>query len=113
MTEAATGSSISPRLLQNYFATLVNRFFKILPIRESEEVSLSVYLRSLQVELLGCRDFIPELEDNPSFLTLLSVLQFLYENPKCDVKEVKREVFRAINICNKLKLIVVEEALNE
>ena len=36
------------------------------------------------------------------FLTLLSILQYLINYPKCLVKVVKREVFRAISICKKI-----------
>ena len=37
-------------ILNNYLRNLVNLFFKILPIRESEEPSLVAYMTSLQAE---------------------------------------------------------------
>ena len=40
-------------VLSNYLRNLVNLFFKILPIRESEEPSLTSYMVSLQTELIG------------------------------------------------------------
>lgn len=94
---------VSEKLLQNYFQSLVNRFFKILPIRESGEETLIVYMRSLQCELLGCKGLLPILNENSQFLTLASILQYLIDTPDCPVKDVKREVFRAIHICNHLK----------
>ena len=36
-------------------------------------------------------------------MTLISILQYLIDTPDCPVQDVKREVFRAISICNKLK----------
>lgn len=103
MIETTAGVPIDKEILRNYFKTLVNQFFKILPIREENEGSLTVYLQSLQVELLGCKNLITIIQHDSSFLTLLSILQFLIDNPDCTVREVKREVFKAISICNKLQ----------
>lgn len=103
------GLPIDGKLLHNYFRTLVNHFFKIIPIRENEEESLGTYIHSLQLELFGCIDLIPELQTNSFYLSLLSILQYLGGNPECDIRIVRREVFRAISICNKLKAIYSEE----
>lgn len=90
-------------LLKNYISSLVNHFFKILPIRENGESSLDTYMRSLQAELLGCAELIQAIHDDALFVTLISILQYLIDTPDCPVPVVKREVFRAISICNKLK----------
>lgn len=102
-TDTIVGISIDPEVLRNYFKRLVNHFFKILPMRENNEESLVTYMQSLQLELLGCRNFIKTLNDDPNYLTILSILQYLIDNPGCSVTQVKREVFRAISICNKLQ----------
>lgn len=103
MIETVVGEPMSDEMLCSYFKFLVNRFFKILPIRESGEKTLPTYVKSLQAELLGCKEFIIRLNNDSSVLTLLSILQFFVDNPECPVEDVKREVFRAINICNKLQ----------
>jgi len=103
MQETAAGVQIESALLNNYFKYLVNQFFKILPMRENEDESLQVYLKSLQTELLGCNEFVCAFKDNASYLTLLSLLQYMIERPDCPVLTVRREVFRAISICNKMK----------
>lgn len=103
MVETTAGMPIDTKVLSNYFRILVNHFFKILPIREQSEESLTIYMKSLQAELLGCRGLVSALEYDAAYLTLLSILQYLIDNPECTVKEVKREVFRAISICNQLK----------
>lgn len=103
MIETRTGQSIDQEVLHNYFRNLVNLFFKILPIREANEKSLTTYMQSLQAELLGCKSLISAIQNDASYLTLLAILQYLIDNPDCSIKEVKREVFRAISICNKLK----------
>lgn len=94
---------IDSEVLYNYLQNLVNLFFKILPIREQNEESLIIYMQSLRAELLGCGGLVCAIQNDASYLTLLSILQYLIDTPECTVREVKREVFRAISICNKLK----------
>lgn len=103
MIETTAGMPIDSAVLHNYFRTLVNHFFKILPIREQNEESLTTYMQSLQAELLGAKGLVSAIQNDASYLTLLSILQYLIDHPECSVREVKREVFHAISICNKLK----------
>ncbi|MCQ2770658.1 MAG: hypothetical protein MJ236_02530 [Clostridia bacterium] len=94
---------MNTEIIHNYFKSLVDSFFKILPMRESDEGSLKMYIKSLQRELIGCKTFIVELQNDPLFLRLLSILQFFIDNPDEEIPVVKSEVFKAISICNKLK----------
>lgn len=96
------GYVIPPRLLRNYFRYLVNRFFKILPMKENGEDTLCVYLDSFKAELIGFEGLLQEMQRTPEFITLLSILQYFIDNPDCDVQTVKREVFRAIGICGNI-----------
>lgn len=105
MVETTASMPIDAEILHKYFKNLVNHFFKILPMREENEESLITYMQSLQAELLGCKGLISAIQNDASYLTLLSILQYLIDNPECTVREVKREVFRAISICNKLQAI--------
>ena len=103
MIDTVTGVSIDPKVLHNYFHNLVNQFFKILPMREQNEESLTTYMKSLQAELLGWKNLVVAIQYDPAYLVLLAILQYLIDEPGCSVRVVKREVFRAISICNKLK----------
>lgn len=94
---------VPDELVTNYFKNLVNAFFKILPIREDGEKTLPIYIKSLQYEILGCKSLLIELHNNSNIMSLVSILQYLYDHPECSVQEVKREVFRAISICNRLE----------
>lgn len=111
MINTSAGAPITSELLRNYFKSLVNQFFKILPMRENGEDSLQTYMQSLQVELIGCQELLGNLKNDASYLTLLSILQYLIDNKDCTVREVKREVFKCISICNKLKAQCMEEVL--
>lgn len=94
---------INSELINNYFSSLVNCFFKLLPIRESEEKTLAVYAESLQSELLGAGAIIQGVNNDSGYLSLIAILQHIIDEPDYPIPKVKREVFKAISICNRLK----------
>lgn len=96
------GYNIPPEMVEKYLGGLVNQFFKILPIKESGEPSLNEFMRSLQVELLGHKSLMRYLKNDSMYMTLLSILEYLIKN-NCETHVVKREVFKAISICKKLR----------
>ena len=91
------------KLVKNYCDDLVNKFYKILPMRENKEETLQVYMESLMFELVGARNVVYALQNNSAYLSLISILQSLIDDPENELHVVKREVFHAISICNKLK----------
>lgn len=96
-------TEVNEELVKNYFRQLVNSIFKILPMKENGEESLTVYIKSLQSEVVGFNNLVEGIRDNAEFLQLLSILQYQVDNPTCSVDETRREVFKAIAIANKLK----------
>lgn len=103
--ETTNGIYMDAEILSNYLYRLVNLFFKILPIRESGEASVGTYMKSLQAELLGCKELIQALHEDAMFLSLIAILQFLIDHQDSTPAVYKREVFKAISICNKLKSV--------
>lgn len=106
MTDTVVGVQIDSEHLLSYFGSLVNKFFKILPMREEGEKSLAEYIRSFQRELVGCGEFIPVVKDDGTFVEILCILQYLADNinnQECDFKNIRREVFHAISLCNKMQ----------
>ncbi len=103
MTGANWSGQPDGRMIQNYFKSLVNMFFKILPLKEEGDPSIDLYMKSLQRELLGCAAMSQMLDYDPQLFSLTAILQYLIDHPDCPVREVRREVFRAISICNKLR----------
>lgn len=103
-----SGTPVDADAVINYIESLINRFFKILPIKENNEETLGVYIESLQLEMLGCKNLIPVLSKNGDYFSLLSILQYLIDNPDTPTRVVKREVFKAISICTKLKSRLTE-----
>lgn len=89
-------------MVSNYMNALVNRFYKILPIKESGEDTLTRYLESLQREMIGLRDLITFIKDDDRYLTLLAMAQYFIDHD-ADVATVRTDVFRAISILKKLQ----------
>ena len=99
----AIGISIDAQVFANYMRGLVNSFFKILPLKEEGEASLVSYMKSLQAELLGCTELVIAVKHDALFIKLPFILQHLIDHPESPVYTYKREVFKAISICNNLK----------
>ena len=96
------GTNLSPRLTSNYFLWMINQFYKILPLRESNSQTLQKYICSLQHELLGCGSFVPMLSEDERFMSLLSILEYLRDQNE-ELTIVRSEVFKAISIIKKLQ----------
>lgn len=89
-------------LLAHYFKKMVDRVFKILPLKQDGEDTLQSYLDSLLTELLGV-DILTSLSTEPYYASLLGTIAYLNKNINdCDCAKVKKEVFGAIKICNAL-----------
>ena len=86
----------------NYLKFLIGSVYKILPIQENDPDTLLSYLESLKIELVGNSELIEKVRYDANFLRLLGTIQYLISN-ECDHKILKREVFKAINIIQKLQ----------
>ena len=85
-----------------YFEFLINKTYKILPLKEENSDTLKSYLESYQRELIWNMDLIPLLVDEPRFITVLNTMQFLISEEYSD-KVCKREVFKCIHILEAIK----------
>lgn len=108
--ETVRGVEIDGAVVNNYFRTLVNLFFKVLPIWESGDGSVMTYMETLQDEILGCRSMIAALNYDGRFLSLASILQDLIDHPEYEHNKVRKTVFDAITLCNRLRSSYFEEA---
>ncbi len=81
----------------NYFKFLINKTYKILPLKEKNSETLKSYLESFLRELIGNKDLVPFLVNEPKFITVLNTMQYL-ASEEYTVKECRSEVFKCINI---------------
>ena len=94
---------VSREVINKRVSELINQFYKILPLRENESATLSQYTGSLLWEMLGMKQLFVEWHDDSQYASLLGILQYISDNPTCDVSVVKSDVFKAINIIKRLQ----------
>lgn len=84
-----------------YFEFLINKTYKILPLKEENSDTLKAYLESYLRELIGNKDLVSVLVNEPRFITVLNTMQFLISE-EYSTKVCKREVFKCIHILEKI-----------
>jgi hypothetical protein len=96
---------VSEELVSNYYDRLVNRVFKLLPLKEEENPTIAVYLESIMLELVGGKELSDDFKNNADFLSLIMTLEGLSQIT--NMITYKREIFKCINIVRKLQSISV------
>lgn len=92
---------LSEDFLKDYFIGLKGKFYKILPMKENNDPTLEQYMKGLEKELIGCHSYLALSSLSGEFTSLLCILRYLIITD-CNVGTVKGEVFKAIDICEKL-----------
>ncbi|WP_437261280.1 hypothetical protein [Bacillus thuringiensis] len=89
-----------------YCDTLVDKVYKILPLYEEENVGLVSNVRSLVIESYGLQGVVQEVGCDSDYVTLLATLEGmsrLLSEDKLSHQDMKREVFKCINLVKKMK----------
>lgn len=90
----------------SYLETLKNRLFKIIPLFEENNEGIYKYIDSLLFELSGMIYVVKELKNNSMFLSIIATLESLLDESlagEYNISLVRREVFRCLNIVEKLQ----------
>lgn len=86
----------------NYFNFLINKTYKILPLKEEKSATLKSYLESFQRELIGNKNLVESLVNEPQFVTVLNTIQFLISEDYSSVI-CRKEVFKCIHILENIQ----------
>lgn len=89
------------KALNSYLHNLINKVYKILPMKEEQCDTLTSYILSLENELIGCYELWDILDDIPQFLTVISIIRYLSVE-EYDISTCKHEVFKAIHLIEKV-----------
>lgn len=95
----------------SYLETLKNRLFKIIPLFEEGNSEIHKYIDSLLFELCGMIYVVEKLKNSHLFLSLIATLESLYDEslaPEYSISLIRREVFRCLNVVEKLQQEVGE-----
>lgn len=104
-----SGQEIDVALLNNFLKRMVNDCYKILPMRENGESTLSQYIDSTIVEFTGCGDYISCMGNDARFVAVMSILKYFHEHLDAPVSVYKREVFKAISLCKRCVKIIYKD----
>ena len=89
----------------NYLDAITGRVFKILPMKEQELRGFDVYLRdylsSLAIEMVGASTTFDCLGIDADYIAVVNTVNGL-ASADSDVVQIKREVFKALNLLNKI-----------
>ncbi|POO87874.1 hypothetical protein [Clostridium sp. 3-3] len=87
---------------EKYFDYLINKTYKILPMKEENSATLKSYLEGFQRELVGNKYLVEVLVNEPRFITVLNIIQYLIAE---DYSKIicKKEVFRCIKILEEIQ----------
>lgn len=91
------GNDINNEVLVDYFKALINRIFKILPLRQEHILTLDRYVDNLIMELGGGEVI---LLNQGIYIELINNLEVFHE--LVEVRDIKRQVFKCIDICKKI-----------
>lgn len=89
------------KALDSYLHNLINKVYKILPMKEEQCDTLTSYILSLENELIGCYELWDILDNIPQFLAVINIIKYL-SIEEYDISTCKREVFKAIHLIEKV-----------
>ena len=95
----------------NFFTRLVDKLFKIIPLKESKSNTVDSYIQDLIYELLGNNAIFEMTECNPKILDIICVLESV-KNENMKHSEYRRNIFKCITIAEQLKDMVCEVNYN-
>jgi hypothetical protein len=85
-----------------FLDSMIGKLFKIIKLKDNNVDTINTYISSLQIEFIGGMSLMHELKDDARLVSIISVLQYFIDN-EYDFEVCKREVFKCIDIINKLK----------
>ncbi len=100
---------IPDRSIKAYLKALINKTYKILPMKEENSSTLKLYIEGFVRELTGFMNLFDFLIEDQQFMTLITTLVYLasedYDNLIC-----KKEVFKCIHIVEHIEKSYFGEA---
>lgn len=86
-----------------YLGDLINKFYKIIPIKEGGEGTLAQYMKGLAREMIGFSAMESSLRNDHRYSTLLSILHYHINDTDADFATLKSDVFKAISLLKKIR----------
>lgn len=92
---------LSNEVYDDYMTLLINKIYKILPLKEEHSPTVVVYIESLLMEMTGNGKLILLLQNNGRYIGVVNTIESLKDCE--DLQICKREIFKCIREVEKLK----------
>lgn len=89
-------SNIPNTLYYNYTNKLINKLYKIIPLKEGNCPTVDKYISGLLMELSGYKSFIIYLNYDARILSIINTLEFI-KNNELDHDTYRDLIFKCIN----------------
>ena len=89
-------------MIDKFLGDLIGEIYKVLPLKEEKNAFLVDYIDSLLIQLKGATITYPELSSNSKYTSVINSIQYFHDNDFTE-RQCKREVFRCINIIQKIQ----------
>ena len=99
---------IPDTLCCNYLSRLVDKLFKILPLKESNSDTIDTYLDDLIFEIGGNHSLMCDTNYNPKIMDIMCILESVRQEDMTH-SEYRRAIFKCISISNQLNEYLKEE----
>ena len=88
--------------ITSFLDSLIGKIYKILPLKESQNTHLPLYLKSLIREIEGSLKSFPILCESREYITIVNTINFMRFN-QYDIPVCRYEVFKMLNLIDALK----------
>ena len=92
----------------NYLSRLVDKLFKVIPLKESNSDTVDTYLDDLIFEINGNYSLMKDTNYNPKILDIICILESV-RTSEMTHSEYRRAIFKCISISNQLSEYLKEE----
>ena len=86
-------------LLKKYLQRLIPKIFKLMPLKENNDLHYQIYLEKLVMQIIGFKNITIYIEEIPSLIDIIANLNGLHN--ECDIKIHNSIVKECINICQR------------
>ena len=95
------------KLQYNYLTKLIDRIYKIIPLKEENSPTIRVYMRSLISEMLSNSELINSLDYDSRLMIIISILNSVIDSD--DHNKYRKDIFKCINYIEQLKRVIQRE----
>lgn len=102
---------IPDTMCYNFLSRLVDKLFKIIPLKENHSATVTTYIEDLIYELSGNNELFEVSNYNPKILDIICTLESV-KDENMSHAEYRRSIFKCITITRQLKEHISDEVSN-